>query len=775
MTNTIDVIKRDGSKEPLQYDKINKILMWATDGINGVSASDVAMNAQLQLYDGITTEAIHNVLIQSAANMISEDSPNYQYVASKLANYLLRKKVFNTYNWFPRLKDFITDNVNKGIYDSILLEEYDEKDFDKIEGYIKHDRDEELTYAGIQQLMDKYLVKDRSTDTHYETPQFAYILIAMVIFADVEDRRKRLKMIRECYDLISTHVISLPTPIVAGVRTPNRQFSSCTLIDVDDTLDSIIASDSAVMKYIAKRAGIGLNFRIRGAGSRIRQGEVVHTGIVPFIKKFESTVKSCSQGGIRNGSATAHYPFWHTEIEDIVVLKNNRGNDLNRARRLDHSIQLSRLFYRRFIGDQEISLFSTTDVPGLYEAFGNNEEFDALYEKYEADKTIPRKTIKARDLMSLIAKERIETGRIYIQNIDNVNEHNSFYDKIRMSNLCQEIVLPTTPLQHLDDGDDTEAEIALCTLAGFNLGAVNNWETLQLAAKYIVLILDKIIEMQDYPVPAAKKMLKRRSIGVGVTNFAYWLVKNNLEYGSKEALEAIDELFEHIEYYLVEASADLAEEKGKCEWFHKTKYADGIFTKDHYNKNVDKLVKRKLSLDWKALAKKVKEFGLRNSVFTALMPVESSSLVSSSINGIEMPRALITQKKSKSGAPIPVVVPEISKYKNKYQFAFKVENSKINDTVSVIQKWIDQAISVNHYYDKSNYEDGNIPMSDIVKDILQFYKFGGKQLYYANSSDGMTDDLSKMIKLENSDEAAEEMAMMEEDDMMGCDGGACTL
>jgi len=773
MTNKIDVIKRDGTKEPLQYDKINKILMWATENINGVSASDIAMNAQLQLYDGISTEEIHNVIIKSAANMISEENPNYQYVASKLANYLLRKKIFNTYNNFPRLKNFITDNVNNGIYDKILLEAYEEKDFDKIEGYIKHSRDEDLTYAGIQQLMDKYLVKDRATDTHYETPQFAYMLIAMVIFADIEDKKKRLKMIRECYDLISTHVISLPTPIVAGVRTPNRQFSSCTLIDVDDTLDSIIASDSAVMKYIAKRAGIGLNFRIRGAGSRIRQGEVVHTGIVPFIKKFESTVKSCSQGGIRNGSATAHYPFWHTEIEDIIVLKNNRGNDLNRARRLDHSIQLSRMFYRRFINNQEISLFSTTDVPGLYDAFGDNEKFDALYEKYEKDKSIPRKTIKARDMMSQIAKERLETGRIYIQNIDNVNDHNSFNDKITMSNLCQEIVLPTKPLQHIDDGDDTEAEIALCTLAGFNLGAINNWETLELAAKYIVLILDKIIEMQDYPVPAAKKMLKRRSVGVGVTNFAYWLVKNNLEYGSKEALKAIDELFERIQYYLVDSSADLAEEKGECEWFNKTKYAEGIFTKDHYDKNVDELVKRKHSMDWKSLSKKVKKFGLRNSVFTALMPVESSSLVSSSINGIEMPRALITQKKSKSGAPIPVVVPEINKYKNKYQFAFEVDNNKINQTVSVIQKWIDQAISVNHYYDKSKYEDGNIPMSDIVKDILQFYKYGGKQLYYANSSDGMTDDLSKMIKMEKRSD--EEIEILEEDDMMGCEGGACSL
>lgn len=769
MTNTISVVKRDNTKESLNYDKINKILIWATEGISGVSASDIAMNAGLQFYNKITTEEIHNVLIQSAVNMISVDNPNYQYVASKLTNYLLRKKVFNTYNTFPKLQDFVKLNVDRKLYDPVLIEKYDEKDFSKIENFIKHSRDEELTYAGIQQLMDKYLVKDRSNDTHYETPQFAYILISMTIFADLEDKKLRLKNVKECYDLISTHVISLPTPIVAGVRTPNRQFSSCTLIDVDDTLDSIIASDASVMKYIAKRAGIGLNLRIRGAGSRIRNGEVVHTGIIPFIKKFEATVKSCSQGGIRNGSATVHYPFWHTEIEDIVVLKNNRGNDLNRARRLDHSIQLSRIFYRRFIKDENITLFSTTDVPGLYDAFGDNDKFDELYVKYENDKKVPKKVIKARDLMSLIAKERLETGRIYIQNIDNVNDHNSFYDKIRMSNLCQEIVLPTVPLSHVDDGDDTDAEIALCTLAGYNLGAIKNMETLKLASKYIVLILDKIIEMQDYPVPAAKKMLKRRSIGVGVTNYAYWLIKNDLQYGSKDALKATDELFEHIQYYLLDASSDVAEDKGECEWFNKTKYSDGIFTKDHYNKNVDKLVKRKHSLDWNKLKSKIKATGLRNSVYTAIMPVESSSLISSSINGIELPKALITQKKSKSGSPIPVVVPEISKYKNKYQFAFSVDNGKINDTVSVIQKWIDQAISVNHYYDKNNYGDGNIPMSDIVKDILQFYKYGGKQLYYANSKDGMSDKLEDMVGKDSEND------VLIDDSESDCGDGGCTL
>lgn len=766
--SNVKVIKRNSETEVLNYEKINKVLKWATENISSVSASDVAMNAQLQFYDGITTTEIHKVLIQSASDMISEDLPNYQYVASKLLNYLLRKEIFNTYNNFPRLKDFISNNVKRGIYDPLILQNYTEYDFDKIESFIKHERDEELTYAGLQQLMDKYMLKDRKTDTVYETPQFMYIVIAMTLFANLEGK-ERLKRIKTFYELASTQKISLPTPIMAGVRTPSRQYSSCVLIDVNDNLDSIFNSNTAVGKYISKRAGIGLNFRIRSIGSKIRNGEAVHTGIIPFIKMFESTVKSCSQGGIRGGAATAHYPFWHKEIQDIIVLKNNRGNDLNRVRRIDHSIQLCRLFYNRFIKNENISLFSPADVPDLVEAFGDNDKFEKLYVKYENDKSIDKIQVSARKLLDALIQERIETGRIYIMNIDNANSHSSFTDKIRMSNLCQEVTLPTTPLEDLYDED---GEIALCVLSAINLGLINKLSDLEEICEYIVRALDFVIENQEYLVKAAEKMLKRRSIGVGVTNFAYWLVKNGLSYDSPEALEKVDELFEHIQYYLIKASIKLAKEYGKCEYFDKTKYSQGILPIDTYNANVDDLVKREYSLDWESLRKEILEHGMRNSTLTAIMPCESSSLPLSATNGIEPPRSLITIKKSKSGAPLPVVVPEITKYKNKYNFAFSFDNTHMNNIVSVIQKWIDQAISVNHYYDVRKHEGGELPISVVAKDILDFYKYGGKQLYYANSKDYKSDNLSEMI---NYNEASEDESSQQEMLDIGCEGGACTI
>jgi ribonucleoside-diphosphate reductase alpha chain len=765
----INVIKRKGGHEDLNYDKINKVLEWAVNGINSVNYSDVGMNAHLQLFDGITTTQIHKVLIQSAADMITEETPNYQFVASKLLNYLLRKEVFNTYNNFPRLKDFVKLNVDRGVYDGDIFNHYADYDYDKIESYIKHERDEELTYAGLQQLVDKYLIKDRKTDVVYETPQFMYMLISMTLFANKEGS-ERLKMVKTFYDLISTHKISLPTPIVAGVRTPTRQYSSCVLIDVDDNLDSIFHSNTAVGKYISKRAGIGLNFRLRGIGSKIRNGEAVHTGIIPFLKMFEGTVKSCSQGGIRGGAATAYYPFWHLEAEDIVVLKNNRGNELNRVRRMDHAIQFSRLFYKRFVEDKNISLFSPSDVPGLYEVFGDNEKFDPLYEKYEKDDTIQRREVSARNLLDKLIQERIESGRIYIMNIDNANDHSAFLDMIRMSNLCTEINLPTTPIQHIDDGDDTDAEIALCVLAAINLGSIKNLDELEIVCEYIVRSLDSVISYQDYPIEAARKMLKRRSIGVGVTNFAYWLVKNGLSYDDSTSLGRIDELFENIQYYLLKASNQLAKEEGACEYFNRTKYSKGLLPIDHYNKNVDKIVDRELTMDWQTLRKDILEYGLRNSTVTAQMPCESSSVVSSSTNGIEAPRKLIVVKKSKSGAPLPVVVPEVAKYKNKYQFAWGFDNTAMNNIVSIIQKYFDQGISVNHYYDPRKYEGNDLPISEVAKDILNFYKFGGKQIYYSNSKDYKSDKLDEMIT--NTQNASEEVLLMDMDD---CESGACAI
>jgi len=461
MNNNIYVLKRDGHKEALNYEKINKVLAWATEGITNVSASDVAMNAKLQIYDGITTYDIHRVLIQSATDMITVESPNYQYVASKLLNYLLRKEVFNTYHNFPRLKDFIKTNVDKGVYDSIVLSSYSEKELDKVEGFIKHKRDEDLTYAGIQQLMDKYLLQHRKTGEHYETPQFMYIMISLTLFSEYKNE-DRIEKVKRFYELLSLQKISLPTPILAGVRTPNRQFSSCVLIDVADDLDSIGASNHAVMRYISNRAGIGLNFRLRAIGSEVNDGEKVHTGIIPFLKVFESTVKSCSQGGIRGGAATGHYPFWHKEIMEILVLKNNTGNDLNRVRRMDHSIQLCRLFYKRFVSKGNLTLFSPNDVPDLYEAFGyDNDLFEELYVKYENDESISKLTVPAVEVMNLMLQERLETGRIYIQNLDNANNHSAFTDKINMSNLCQEIDLPQSPIYDVNDSKTFKKKIKI--------------------------------------------------------------------------------------------------------------------------------------------------------------------------------------------------------------------------------------------------------------------------------------------------------------------------
>lgn len=745
MRKDIYVLKRDGRKELLNYEKVNKVLEWATDGISSVSASDVAMNAKLQIYSGINTSDIHRVLIQSAADMITEDTPNYQFVASKLLNYLLRKEVFNTYTNFPRLKDFIRTNVDRGVYDSEVLNFYSDKDLDKIEGFIKHKRDEDLTYAGIQQLMDKYLVQHRKTGEQYETPQFMYMMISITLFAKYtgEDRMEKVKRF---YELLSLQKISLPTPILAGVRTPNRQFSSCVLIDVADDLDSIGASGHAVLRYISNRAGIGLNFRLRAIGSEVNGGEKVHTGLIPFLKVFESSVKSCSQGGIRGGAATAHYPFWHKEIMEILVLKNNTGNELNRVRRMDHSIQLCRLFYRRFISKENITLFSPNDVADMYEAFGyDNDKFEELYLKYENDDTISKISIPSVELMNLLLQERLENGRIYIQNLDNANTHSGFTDKINMSNLCQEINLPTSPIY--DVNSEKEGEIALCVLGAINLGTIKGFDELEEICEYTVRMLDYIIDIQDYPVVAAKKMLKRRSLGVGVTNLAYWLAKNNLDYTNRSLVE-IDRLFEHIQFNLLKASNKLAKEYGKCEYFDRTKYSKGLLPIDHYSKSVDTIVSRELECDWDSLRNDILEFGLRNSVVSAQMPCESSSVVSSSTNGIEAPRKLISVKKSKSGSPLPVVVPEISRLKNKYSFSWGFNNDDMNNVVAVIQKYFDQGISVNHYYDKKKYADGNIPLSEVAKDLLTFYKLGGKQIYYANSKDYKSDKLEDMITTE---------------------------
>lgn len=746
------VKKRDGGQEEFNIEKIHDVLFWATKDIKGVNVSDIEINTQLQLHDGIETTKIHEVLIYAAADLISETTPNYQHVAANLLNYFLRKEVFGVSDNMPSLLSVIKKNINYGVYDSHILDLYTEDEIEQLERVIRHNRDYLFVYAGLQQLVDKYLLKDRTTSKIYETPQYMYMLIAMILNSN--DTENRLKAVKSFYNDISSFEISLPTPIMCGVRTPSRQYSSCTLIDVGDSLPSIFHSNTAVGYYTANRAGIGLNFgRVRGVGSKIRNGEVVHTGVIPFLKMFESTTKCCTQNGVRGGSSTTHFPFWHKEIEDILVLKNNRGTDDNRVRRMDYSIQFNRLFYKRFVQDGKITVFSPHEVPDLYDAFySNTDEFIALYEKYERSRSIFKRDIPARKLFMHFCQERIETGRMYVMNVDNTNDHSSFTDPIYMSNLCQEISLPTSPISHIDSEED--GEIALCILSAINVGVIRKLEDLESISYNIVKSLDYIIDHQFYPVKASKKMLKRRSIGVGVTNLAYYLAKNGYTYEDTGALRLVDELAENIQYYLLKASVRLAKERGKCEWFEYTKYSKGILPIDTYVKEVDNICKRKLTHDWESLRSEIVEHGLRNSTLTALMPCESSSLVTNSTNGIEPPRSLVTIKKSKQGL-IPQVVPELAKLKNKYTLAYDMKsNVGYINICAVLQKYFDQAISANHYYNFAKYEDGNLPMSVVAKDILYSYKVGLKTLYYANTDDGKTDTV-------------------EEDN--DCAGGACKL
>jgi len=747
------VKKRDGRSEDFNIEKIHDVLFWATKDIKGVNVSDIEINTSLQIFDDIETTKIHEVLIYSAADLISESTPNYQIVAANLLNYYLRKQVFGVSDNMPSLLNVIKKNIEYGVYDKEILSLYTEEEIEQLDKFIRHNRDYLFVYAGLQQLVDKYLLKDRSTSKIYETPQYMYMLIAMILNSNEGDNK--LKAVKSFYNDISTFEISLPTPIMCGVRTPSRQYSSCTLIDVGDSLPSIFHSNTAVGYYTANRAGIGLNFgRIRGVGSKIRNGEVVHTGVIPFLKMFESTTKCCTQNGVRGGSSTTHFPFWHKEIEDILVLKNNRGTDDNRVRKMDYSIQFNRLFYKRFVEDGKITLFTPHEVPDLYEAFfGDTEEFVRLYEKYERSRSIFKREVPARKLFMHFCQERIETGRMYVMNVDNTNEHSSFLDTVYMSNLCQEITLPTTPITHIDSEED--GEIALCILSAINVGALRKLEDLESISYNIVRSLDYIIDNQLYPVDASKKMKKRRSIGVGVTNLAYYLAKNSCSYEDKEAITLVDELAESIQYYLLKASVRLAKERGKCEWFDRTKYSQGILPIDTYSKEVDKICKRKLTHDWEKLRKEIKEHGLRNSTLTALMPCESSSLVTNSTNGIEPPRSLVTIKKSKQGL-IPQVVPEIAKLKNKYTLAYDMkDNNGYINICAVLQKYFDQAISANHYYNFAKYEEGNLPMSVVAKDVLYSYKMGLKTLYYANTDDGKTDTIG-------------------EDDS-DCAGGACKL
>jgi ribonucleoside-diphosphate reductase alpha chain len=763
MSNGIKVKKRNGSIELINLEKMHIMVDEACKGLSGVSASQVEIQSGIQFYDGITTPEIQEILIRSASDLIDLDCPNYQYVAARLLLFSIRKQIYGKMKDLPNLYTHIEKCVGQGVYDAEILDNYTHEEIDKVQTWIDHERDFLFTYAGLRQVVDKYLVQDRSTGGVYESPQFMYIMIALTIFSEYP-KETRLNYVKRYYDAISKHKINIPTPIMAGVRTPLRQFASCVLVDVDDTLDSIFSSDMAIGRYVAQRAGIGINAgRIRGINSKIRDGEVQHTGVVPFLKKFESTVRCCTQNGIRGGSATVHFPIWHQEIEDIIVLKNNKGTEDNRVRKLDYSIQISKIFYERFIENGEISLFSPHDVPGLYDAFGT-DDFDTLYRMHELNDAVPRKTIGAQELFLNILKERAETGRLYIMNIDHCNTHSSFLDKVNMSNLCQEITLPTDPLQHIDG----KGEIALCILSAVNVGKVRTDDELEDLCDLSVRSLEELIDYQKYPIIAAELATKaRRSLGIGYIGLAHYLAKLGFKYDSQEAWDAVHGLSESFQYYLLKASNQLAKEKGACEYFHRTKYANGILPIDTYKQDVNEITNIDYEHDWESLRTSITTYGLRHSTLSAQMPSESSSVVSNATNGIEPPRGYLSVKKSKKG-PLKQIVPGFNTLKNNYTLLWDMKsNDGYVKIVSVMQKFFDQAISGNWSYNPQNYPDNEVPVSVMANDLLTTYKYGWKTSYYQNTYDNKTDEVDdKDDKIDKLNSLIQEIE--EEEDCESC-------
>tara|TARA_Y100000389_G_scaffold203523_1_gene252176 strand:- start:613 stop:2919 length:2307 start_codon:yes stop_codon:yes gene_type:complete len=752
----IQVIKRSGGKDTLDLEKLHKVVFHACRDINGVSPSEVEIKSSLQFYNGITSSEIQETLIKSAADLISEETPNYQWVAGRLIVYHLRKMVYGDYDPWPLL-DIIRRNVEEGWYDPALLEDYTQEEWNELNNFIKHDRDENFTYAAMEQFRGKYLVQNRVTNEIKETPQVAYMLIAATLFADYP-KETRMRWVKEYYDAVSNFSISLPTPVMAGVRTPQRQFSSCVLIESDDSLDSINATTSSIVKYVSQKAGIGIGAgSIRALGSPIRRGDAYHTGVIPFYKMFQSATRSCSQGGVRNGAATLYYPIWHYEVEDLLVLKNNKGTEENRVRQMDYGVQFNKLFYERLISNGQITLFSPSDVPGLYEAFfADQDKFRELYERAERNTKLRKKTIGATELFSMFMEERKNTGRIYLQNVDNANEHGSFKPDlapIRQSNLCAEIDLPTKPLT---DFNDDEGEIALCTLSAINWGNIKKPEDFAKPCELAVRGLDALLSYQNYPVKAAERATAgRRPLGVGIINLAYWMAKNGMTYSNPD-LEMIDTFAESWSYYLIKASADLAAEQGACLWNNETKYSDGITPNQTYKTDVDELVPHKERMPWRELRKQLKATGIRNSTLMALMPAETSAQISNATNGIEPPRSLVSVKQSKHGI-LKQVVPGIHHLKNKYELLWDQRSPEGYMTImAILQKYIDQGISVNTSYNPVFYEDEKISMSEMLRHLMIFYKYGGKQLYYFNTYDGQgeidIDKLNEPANIEIQDE-----------------------
>ena len=753
MTQQIRVTKRNGELELLDWSKVSRVLNWACRGLD-VSISQIELDSKIQMFDLIKTSDIHKMIVKAAADLISEENPDYQYAAARLAVFQIRKEAYGQFTP-PKLYDHIVKMVNLEKYDPEILDKYTQEEIEEIGKVVDHWRDLNFAYAGIKQIEGKYLVQDRVDNRVYESPQMMYILIAMTLFAD-ERKETRFEHIKKFYDLVSKFKISLPTPIMGGVRTPTRQFSSCVVIETDDTLNSINASAGSVVNYIARRAGIGLSVgKIRAKGSKVRGGEIYHTGITPFIKHFQTAVKSSSQGGIRGGAATLAYPIWHLEVQDMLVLKNNRGVDDNRARHLDYSVQISKLFYQRLIKKENITLFSPSDVPGLYDSFfADQDKFEELYIKYEQDESIRKLSVPAVELFSTLMQERASTGRIYIMNVDHSNTHSSFVDPVKLSNLCQEITLPTHPLQNVNDEN---GEIALCTLSAANLGLIDSYDDFEEVCEYMVRALDNLLSYQDYLMPAASHAKKRRALGIGWINLAFDLARRGLKYSDGSANQHIHDLSEAFQYYLLKASVKLARERGACEWFDRTKYSKGILPIDTYKKEIDSIVPNpSLKYDWEGLRADIVKYGLRNSTLSSWMPSESSSIVSNSTNGIEPPRGPVSVKGSKDGI-LKQIVPDFERLKDQYEYLWDIPDDRgYLEIVGIIQKFGDQSISANTFYDPLKY-GGKVPMTQLLKDLLLAYKLGVKTLYYHNTRDSAGEDQ----KEQNFD--------------TGCESGACAI
>jgi ribonucleoside-diphosphate reductase alpha chain len=757
MSKELLVNKRSGELAPMDLEKIHKVVTWAAEGLENVSVSQVELKSQIQMYDGIRTADIHETIIKAAADLISEETPDYQYLAARLAIFHLRKKAYGRFTP-PSLFEHVSKMVKANRYDPHILEDYTKQELEAMDMFIDHGRDLTFSYAAVKQLEGKYLVQDRVTGRIYESAQFLYVLVAACLFAKYP-KETRLDYVERFYHAVSTFKISLPTPIMAGIRTPTRQFSSCVLIECGDSLDSVNATSSAIIKYVSQRAGIGINAgRIRALGSPIRNGEAFHTGCIPFYKHFQTAVKSCSQGGVRGGAATLYYPLWHLEVEDLLVLKNNRGVEENRVRHLDYGVQFNKLMYQRMLKNENITLFSPSDVPGLYDAFFADQElFEKLYVQYEDDPTIRKKEIPAIELFTLFAQERASTGRIYLQNVDHCNTHSPFdpaVAPVRQSNLCLEIALPTKPLNHVNDA---EGEIALCTLSAINLGAMESLDEMEGLADLVVRALDSLLDYQGYPLPAAQNAsMARRTLGIGVINYAYYLAKNGVRYSDGSAKALTHRTFEALQYNMMKASVNLAKEFGACPKFNETTYAQGTMPIDTYKKDLDSVCNEPLHCDWDGLRKEILEHGIRNSTLTALMPSETSSQISNATNGIEPPRGLISVKSSKDGI-LKQVVPEFETLRDQYELLWSIPDNKgYLELVGIMQKFIDQTISANTNYDPARYPDGKVPVKQIIQDMLTAYKLGVKTLYYHNTRDG----------------ASDAQVDLKEDD---CAGGACKI